>query len=140
MAEPDRSKIETFIELLGKSGLPEERQIFWLDKLKNDKFDTETEQAFIKELEAHMKDLDAAIEDTDEDLEDAKDDFAEAEKSALPHMKRIVDKQPEFQDKELSDYKERVLGEEKKMMDKVEDMRAGSEKAEEAAIRKKLGL
>ena len=135
----DKDQVLKFIDLIAKSGLPQARQKFWIQMLKDDGFTAEQEQIFIRELEEHRKDIAVAMKATEEDIEELNVELDELEEESLPYLKLVADKQDEFQEKELAEYKVDIMTGEKKMMDKIENIRVSGEEAEIEKLRKKLG-
>jgi formate dehydrogenase maturation protein FdhE len=133
-----QNQIKLFLELLDKSGLPDNRVKFWLERLAAENFTLEDGERFTAELAAHLKSIDEAIvfNETQMDAQGARLNELKAE--AIPYLKRLALDQPGFYDDDTANFKNTLFAVEKEMMSAVESARAANESQEIEAIRRKL--
>lgn len=130
--------IQNLLELMDKSGLPEDRKKYWLERLGGDENNPDDEVKFAAELEAHLKTLDTAIEFTEAQIAADQAKIEEMDREALPYLQRALADQPAYYAQASAKYKNNVLAAEKQMMIDVEGVRGQSQSDEIDAIRKKL--
>ena len=131
--------IRNFLELLDKTGFPEERKKYWLDKIAAEETGPDDEEKLTEELIAHLKTLDEAITFTEAQIAADRQKVDALEAQALPYLQRLAKDQPEYYEQESARYKNDVLSAEKQMMTEVEGIRGAKTTEEIEAIRKKLG-
>lgn len=130
--------IRNFLELLDKTGFPEDRKKYWLDRLGSDETDPDDEKNFTAELQAHLKTLDDAIEFTEAQMEADRAKIQALDAEAMPYLQRLAQDQPGYYEQEGARYRKDILTAEKEMMTDVEGVRGQSQEEEIDAIRKKL--
>ena len=134
----DKTLIRNFLELLDKTGFPDDRKKYWLERLGSDEPGPDDEKNFTDELRAHLKTLDEAIGFTEAQIEADRAKIEALDTQALPYLQRLAQAQPEYYEQESARYKKEILAAEKQMMTEVEGVRGQSQAEEIEAIRKKL--
>jgi hypothetical protein len=130
--------IQNFLEMLDKSGFPDERKRYWISRLGSEESNPDDERLFTEELQAHLKTLDDAIELTEAQISSDQARIAAMDAEALPYLQRLADAQPAYYEQAGATYRKDVLTAEKQMMTEVEGVRGQSQAEEIEAIRKKL--
>ena len=130
--------IQNFLELMDKSGFPDDCKKYWLERLGGEENDPADEMNFATELEAHLKTLDEAIEFTEAQIGADEAKIAEMDREALPYLQRALADQPAYYAQASATYRNNVLAAEKQMMTDVEGVRGQAQSDEIEAIRKKL--
>lgn len=133
-----KSQINKFIELLDKSGLPEERKEYWLSRFSSNEFSEAEFNAFIVEMENHIQNVQYGYEVLKDESE--KDEMAVAKVKAekLPDLEEYLVQQPEILKKEADYYKKALSNAKDEMMGSLKVSRSEKNNQDIEAIRKKL--
>lgn len=130
--------IRNFLELLDRTGFPEDRKKYWLDRLGSEKSHPDDERLFTAELQAHLKTLDDAIGFTEAQIASDSAKIEQLDDQAMPYLQRLANDQPGYHEQETARYKKELMAAEKQMMTDVEGVRGQSQADEIESIRKKL--
>ena len=134
----NKKLLEKFVESLVESGLPQERQRFWVTRMESKDFAENEMRMFMKELTDHLENLDDAIAQTTADLVSQQQELKQAKVELLPVLEKLAQEQPAFAEQELKNYKSEIHKAEKEMVAALKAVRATANVEDIEAIRRKL--
>lgn len=131
--------IQNFLEQLDQSGLPEDRKLYWAEKIGSGEFEEKDIKAFEEEMTEHIDFLEEDAEFLDFEKSQLEAERDERLKASADDIETLVQKAPEALEEDYKKFQNEILNAEDEANQQIEENRHSKESSEMDAIRKRLG-
>lgn len=135
----NEQQMKHFIDLLGTSGLGEDRIDYWVEKISGGQFTEKDESLLTQELEEHLVRVDIAIGVAKLEVEAREEEFLQKKQEALPYLESLHTEQVKVQKQQEERYKKEISDSEKETLAQIEELRGEKDSNAIEALRKRLG-